>query len=97
MLQKVSWRCNWPISRAGVKVEGGLSFLLGLTKFLSRGFYRRADSPPVFERCVRKVGCYPINGRTPALGLKSLHNMTNFFAQLLFPASRGFASAPQIS
>jgi len=78
----------------GATARRDLHFLLCRTKFLSRGFYRRADSPPVFERCVRKEGCYPINGRTPALGLKSLHNMTNFFAQLLFRASRGFASAP---
>src|SRR5271157_2875330 len=85
-----------------MSIAGGATARRGLYFYCAgpsscRGFYRRADSPPVFERCVRKEGCHPTNGRTPALGLKSLHNMTNFFAQLLFPASRSFASVPQIS
>src|SRR5664280_1845487 len=80
-----------------VRRPGGVCTSTGPDQVLVPGFYPRADSSPVFERCVRKEGCHPINGRTPALGLKSLHNMTNFFAQLLFPASRGFVSAPQIS
>jgi hypothetical protein len=65
--------------------------LVHLTKFLSRGFYRRTDSPPVFERCVRKEGCCARKGRTLALRLKVPHNAPNVLRQLLFSAPRSFA------
>jgi hypothetical protein len=41
-----------------------------LTDFLSHGLYRRTDSPPVFEPCVRKEGCHARNGRTLALQIE---------------------------
>ena len=71
--------------------------LVHLTKFLSHGFYRRTDSPPVFEPCVRKEGCHARNGRTLALRLKVPHNAPNLLRLLLFSAPRRFASAPYIA
>ena len=80
-----------------LRLKAGALFLLGQTKFLSRGFYGRAESPPVFEHGVWKEGRHPSQRRTLALDVKSLRDMTNFFAQLFFSAPRSFASALQIS
>ena len=54
-------------------------FLLRRIKFLSRAFYGRAESPPVFEHGVWKEGRHPFNRRTLALDLKFLRQVTDFF------------------
>lgn len=74
-----------------------LAGLLCGPRFPSRRLHSRIDDYPVFQRRLGKKSCHPYHRRTLALALKSPHNLANLFAQLLFLATRSFASASQIS